>query len=65
MCIRDRPDFTFIDAPIGKDPDQRNYVVSNAKIEATGYATTVSLNDGIAELIKGYVMLKNSIYSNV
>jgi len=62
---RQVPDFMFIDAPIGKDPDQRNYVVSNAKIEATGYSTSVSLNDGIAELIKGYVMLKNSIYSNV
>ena len=62
---RQVPDFMFIDAPIGKDPDQRNYIVSNAKIEATGYSTSVSLNDGIAELIKGYVMLKNSIYSNV
>ncbi|MCR4340386.1 MAG: NAD-dependent epimerase/dehydratase, partial [Gemmatimonadaceae bacterium] len=39
---RHLPDFTFIDAPVGKDPDQRNYVVSNAKIEATGFATSVS-----------------------
>ena len=31
---RQVPDFTFIDAPVGKDPDQRNYIVSNAKIEA-------------------------------
>jgi len=31
------PDFVFLDAPVGKDPDQRNYIVSNAKIEATGF----------------------------
>ena len=62
---RQVPDFKFIDAPIGKDPDQRNYVVSNAKIEATGFQTSVSLDLGIAELIKGYSMLKNSRYGNV
>lgn len=59
------PDFTFIDAPIGKDPDQRNYIVSNAKIEATGYKTSVSLDAGISELIKGFAMIKNSVYGNV
>ena len=62
---RQVPDFTFIDAPIGKDPDQRNYVVSNAKIEATGYQASVSLDQGISELIKGYCMIKNSRYGNV
>jgi nucleoside-diphosphate-sugar epimerase len=55
----------FLDAPVGKDPDQRNYVVSNAKIEATGFKPSVSLDAGIAELIKGYVMVKNSLYGNV
>jgi nucleoside-diphosphate-sugar epimerase len=59
------PDFTFIDAPIGKDPDQRNYVVSNEKIEATGFKTSMSLDAGISELIKGYTMIKNSRYGNV
>lgn len=59
------PDFVFIDAPVGKDPDQRNYIVSNAKLEATGFQTSVSLDAGIAELIKGYRMLKNSQYGNV
>ena len=62
---RQVPDFKFIDAPIGKDPDQRNYVVSNAKIEATGYQTSVSLDQGISELIKGYCMIKNSRYGNI
>ena len=59
------PDFLFIDAPIGKDPDQRNYIVSNAKIEKMGFNTLVSLDEGIAELIKGYTMIKNSKYGNV
>lgn len=58
------PDFTFIDAPVGKDPDQRNYIVSNAKIEATGYKPAFSLDAGIAELIKGYTMITNSRYGN-
>jgi nucleoside-diphosphate-sugar epimerase len=59
------PDFVFLDAPVGKDPDQRNYVVSNEKIEATGFKTSVSLDAGIAELIKGYTMIKNMQYGNV
>jgi nucleoside-diphosphate-sugar epimerase len=59
------PDFVFVDAPIGKDPDQRNYVVSNAKIEATGFAPKFSLEAGIRELAKGYRMIRNVRYGNV
>lgn len=59
------PDFVFIDAPVGKDPDQRNYIVSNAKLEATGYKTAVTLDAGIAELVKGFTMLRNTQYGNV
>jgi len=59
------PDFTFLDAPIGKDPDQRNYIVSNEKIEATGYKPQVSLDAGIRELIKGFTMIRNTKYGNV
>lgn len=62
---RQIPQFTFIEAAVGKDPDQRNYIVSNAKIEATGYKTEFSLDRGIGELIKGYIMLKNSLYGNI
>jgi len=58
-------DFTFIESPIGKDPDQRNYIVSNAKIEGTGFRTENSLDSGIIELIKGYKMIKNTKYGNV
>ena len=59
------PDFVFLDAPVGKDPDQRNYVVSNAKIEATGFMPMFSLDAGIGDLIKGFTMIKNSLYGNV
>jgi nucleoside-diphosphate-sugar epimerase len=59
------PDFVFMEAPVGKDPDQRNYIVSNEKIEATGFRPQVSLDLGIAELIKGYAMIRNTRYGNV
>ena len=59
------PEFIFIDEAIGKDPGQRDYVVSNEKIEATGFKQEFSLVRGIGELIKGYIMIKNSRYGNV
>ena len=59
------PDFTVMEAPIGKDPDQRNYVVSNAKIEATGYQPQVSIQRAIAELIKGYQVVRRNQHANV
>tara|TARA_B110001469_G_C9593241_1_gene294448 strand:- start:33 stop:971 length:939 start_codon:yes stop_codon:yes gene_type:complete len=59
------PDFIFIDEAIGKDPDQRDYIVSNEKIEATGFKQEFSLDRGIVELIKGYTMIKNARYGNV
>ncbi len=59
------PDFVFIDAPVGKDPDQRNYIVSNDKIEATGFKPEFSLDWGISELIKGFTMIRNTRYGNL
>jgi nucleoside-diphosphate-sugar epimerase len=59
------PNFTIMEAPIGKDPDQRDYIISNEKIEATGYKPIHSLDMGIKELIKGYTIITNSKYSNV
>lgn len=57
--------FTYLEAPIGKDPDQRNYIVSNAKIESTGFKPSCSLDDGIIELVKGFQMIRNTRYGNV
>jgi nucleoside-diphosphate-sugar epimerase len=59
------PDFYFVEAAVGKDPDKRDYIVSNAKIEATGFRPNHSLQDGISELIKGYQIIKNKQFSNV
>jgi nucleoside-diphosphate-sugar epimerase len=59
------PEFIFPEEELGKDPDQRNYIVSNEKIENTGFNTKYSLDDGIRELIKGFDMIKQYGYSNV
>jgi len=59
------PDFYFAEASVGEDPDKRDYIVSNAKIEATGFKPEFSLQDGISELIKGYQVLRNRQFSNV
>ena len=57
--------FTFIEASVGKDPDKRDYIVSNEKIEKTGFSPDHSLEMGIAELIKSYTIINNNKYSNV
>ena len=59
------PGFVYVAAPVGEDPDKRDYIVSNEKIEATGFRPRYSLDDGILELIKGYRMLRNTVYGNV
>lgn len=59
------PEFIFLEAKVGKDPDQRNYIVSNDKIEATGFKPEFSLERGIQELIKGFAMVRNTVHGNV
>jgi len=59
------PRFEIVEAEIGKDKDQRNYVVSNDKIELEGFIPHFSLNNGIQELLKGFTMIKNTKYGNV
>ena len=59
------PGFVSLEAPIGEHPDKRDYIVSNAKIEATGFLPSYSLDAGIQELIKGYTILRNSRFGNV
>lgn len=54
------PDFTFTESMDAKDPDQRDYIVSNEKIEKTGFRAKVSLAAGITELIKGYTVLSDN-----
>ena len=59
------PNFTIMEAEIGVDPDQRNYIVSNDKLESTGYTPKYLLEFGVSELIKGFSMLKNTKYGNI
>lgn len=59
------PDFTIMESAVGKDPDQRNYIVSNEKIEKTGYTPDFSIQRGIAELVKGYQVVRRNQFSNV
>lgn len=59
------PAFYFVEAKIGTDPDKRDYVVSNGKIEKTGFRPDISLRDGITELIKGFQVIKRNKFSNV
>jgi len=59
------PNFVYVEAPIGEDPDKRDYIVSNARLASTGFKTEWDLDRGIRELIKGYTILRNSRYANV
>ncbi len=59
------PDFYFAEATIGEDLDKRDYIVSNEKIEKTGFKPNISLQAGIEELIKGYQIIRRSEFSNV
>lgn len=59
------PEFHYVEAQYATDPDARDYVVSDAKLRATGYAPMATLEQGIVELLNGYRMLDNSRYSNV
>lgn len=58
-------DFYFTVSEIGEDPDKRNYIVSNTKIEKTGFRAEISLQEGITELIKGYQIIRRNQFSNV
>lgn len=59
------PSFVFLESEIGEDPDKRDYIVSNARIESTGWKPVFSLDDGIVELIKAYTIIKKNTYANV
>jgi nucleoside-diphosphate-sugar epimerase len=51
-------------APIGQDPDKRNYIVSNQRLRQAGFEAKRSLDDGIRELLKGYRMEGRLLYRN-
>jgi nucleoside-diphosphate-sugar epimerase len=59
------PELYIHSAEIGEDPDKRDYIVSNEKIESLGWKPDYSLDDGIQELIKGYNIIKPNSFANV
>jgi len=59
------PEFVSLTAPIGEDPDKRDYIVSNERLENTGWVPDHTIDMGIQELIRGYRMIRNGRYSNV
>ncbi len=64
--VRRKVDFYLHYADVGRDEDQRNYEVSYAKIHSLGFYTTISVEDGVDELIRAYetIDLRNPL-SNV
>jgi nucleoside-diphosphate-sugar epimerase len=58
------PSFYIHCAPIGQDPDKRNYIVSNQRLRDAGFAATRSLDEGIQELIKAYRMDGRGLFKN-
>jgi nucleoside-diphosphate-sugar epimerase len=58
------PRFYIHFAPIGQDPDKRNYIVSNQRLRQAGFEAKRSLDDGIKELLKGYRMEGRLLFHN-
>ena len=59
------PEFYIHSANIGEDPDKRDYLVSNAKLESTGWVADVSIDEGIQELLRAFEMMKVNRFANV
>jgi len=59
------PRFEIQFSEVGSDPDKRNYIVSNQKLREAGFEARRSLDEGIAELLKGYKMLGRASFRNV
>ena len=59
------PKFTYLESELGRDPDQRNYIVSNAKIEKVGFRPVMQLEDGLQELVKMLPMYNQKLFGNV
>jgi len=53
------PNLVIIEEQFKEDFDKRNYVVSNEKLENTGWSCDFSLDAGIQELISAYKMISN------
>ena len=59
------PEFHIVESEFEKDPDKRDYIVDNRKIESKGFKPKFSLQYGIGELLKAYQIIKRSQYANI
>lgn len=61
------PDLVIKQDEFAKDQDKRNYIVSNEKLESTGWRPKYNLEYGIKELVKSYPIIINSNtnYTNI
>lgn len=59
------PEFRILSDAIGEDPDKRDYIVSNERIEKLGWRPKHTLEDGIRELLRGFPLLRPNAYANV
>lgn len=59
------PNFVYMEAPIGEDPDKRDYIVSNARVLAAGFKPDWSIKMGVQELMKCYQIIRKNNYANV
>lgn len=53
------PDLVIVEEKFKEDVDKRNYIVSNDKLEKTGWFCDFSIEDGIQELLQAYQMIRN------
>jgi nucleoside-diphosphate-sugar epimerase len=60
-----KKDFVITLSDYKSDPDKRDYLISNSKLETTGFKCDVSLEMGIEELLSGIRSLHISNYNNV
>lgn len=63
LCLaikKQLPDFFITESEINKDPDKRNYIVSNEKLERLGWKPQWSLDDAIREVIEACPIIKNT-----
>jgi nucleoside-diphosphate-sugar epimerase len=59
------PELHVLESEVGSDPDKRNYIVSNAKIEATGMRATIPVRQGVKELLKAFAIIRPNRFANV
>jgi nucleoside-diphosphate-sugar epimerase len=66
LIKKELPNTYFNYADIGEDADKRNYIVSYKKINDLGFTTTITIEEGIKELVKTIPLIKiNNPYYNI